>query len=123
MFHFEKNSRGSNPVLIVSPPELAGMTLESRLVSYDWENQFDVFQKVTRNGSFRPICTDAKNNLVPVSIHSGFCLFFFLSIVDFPHNTVSKIWTIRSETFYGSIQEHVYILNTRIPLRYARTGK
>lgn len=64
--------RGSNPVLIVSPPELAGMTLESRLVSYDWENQFDVFQKVTRNGSFRPICTDAKNNLVPVSIFIRF---------------------------------------------------
>lgn len=58
---------GSNPVLIASPPELAGMTLESRLISYDWENQFDVFQKVTRNGSLRPICFDAKNNVLQVS--------------------------------------------------------
>lgn len=42
------------------------MTLESRLISYDWENQFDVFQKVTRNGSLRPICFDAKNNVLQV---------------------------------------------------------
>ena len=59
--------RGSNPVLISSPPELAGMTLESRLVSYDWENQFDKFQQVTRRGSFKPLCWGAKNHLVPVS--------------------------------------------------------
>ncbi|XP_037025440.1 MOXD1 homolog 2-like isoform X3 [Bradysia coprophila] len=56
--------RDSNPVLIASPTELAGMTLESRLISYDWENQFDKFQKVTRSGSFRPICLDARNNVL-----------------------------------------------------------
>lgn len=59
--------RESTPVLIASPPELAGMTLESRLVSYDWDLQFDSFQKVTRSGSFRAVCIDAKNMVLPVS--------------------------------------------------------
>lgn len=60
-------------MLIASPTELAGMTLESRLISYDWENQFDKFQKVTRSGSFRPICLDARNIVVTVS-------FFFVVV-------------------------------------------
>lgn len=60
-------NRGSNPVLIALPAEMAGMTLESRLVSYDWKNQFDSFQQVTRQGSFKAICWDAKNTLIPVS--------------------------------------------------------
>ncbi|KAJ6646317.1 MOXD1 like 2 [Pseudolycoriella hygida] len=59
---------GSNPVLIASPPELAGMTLESRLVTYDWKNQFKSFQQVTRRGSFKAICWDAKNILIPVKV-------------------------------------------------------
>lgn len=63
----KKINSGSNPVLIASPPELAGMTLESRLVSYDWKNQFNSFQQVTRRGSFKAICWDAKNVLIPVS--------------------------------------------------------
>jgi len=54
-------------VLISSPPELAGMTLEARLISYDWENQFGEFQEATRKGSFKPICWGAKNHVVPVS--------------------------------------------------------
>lgn len=64
---FSSCCSGSNPVLIASPPELAGMTLESRLVSYDWKNQFDSFQQVTRSGSFKAICWDAKNAMIPVS--------------------------------------------------------
>jgi len=36
-------SPGSSPVRIKSPPELADMTLENRLVTYDWENQFKSF--------------------------------------------------------------------------------
>lgn len=71
------NCRDSNPVLILKPAELAGMSLENRLTSYDWQSQFDVFQRVTRNGSFRPICLDAKNNMVTVStntkIHKNIC--------------------------------------------------
>lgn len=43
------------------------MTLESRLVTYDWKNQFDAFQQVTQHGSFKAICWDAKNTLMPVS--------------------------------------------------------
>lgn len=64
------NCRDSNPVLILKPAELAGMSLENRLTSYDWQSQFDVFQRVTRNGSFRPICLDAKNNMLAVSIQN-----------------------------------------------------
>jgi hypothetical protein len=60
-------SRGSNPVRIKSPPELADMTLESRLVTYDWENHFRSFQEATRKGSFKPLCRMKKPTTVPVS--------------------------------------------------------
>ncbi|XP_053685805.1 MOXD1 homolog 2-like [Sabethes cyaneus] len=52
---------GSNPVRIASPAELSGMTLETRLISYDWRNNFKSFQYVTRKGSFKPLCWSAKN--------------------------------------------------------------
>lgn len=58
---------GSNPVRIGSPSELAGMTLETRLISYDWENNFKSFQYVTRKGSFKPLCWSAKNQPLPGS--------------------------------------------------------
>lgn len=76
LFSMPFNCRDSNPVLILKPAELAGMSLENRLTSYDWQSQFDVFQRVTRNGSFRPICLDAKNNMLAVStckIYKTFC--------------------------------------------------
>lgn len=60
--------RGSNPVLIALPPELAGMSLESRLISYNWKQNFNSFQQVTRNGSFKAICWDARNVVIPVSL-------------------------------------------------------
>lgn len=44
------------------------MSLETRLISYDWENEFDAFQKVTKSGTFRVICADAKRIDVPVSL-------------------------------------------------------
>ncbi|XP_050302143.1 MOXD1 homolog 2 [Anthonomus grandis grandis] len=58
-------SPGSNPVRIASPPELAGMSLESRLVSYDWDNQFESFQEATMMGSFKPICWTSQLTLLP----------------------------------------------------------
>lgn len=58
---------GSNPVRIAAPPELAGMTLESRLVSYDWDNQFHSFQEATTKGSFKPLCWTTQSTLLPVS--------------------------------------------------------
>ena len=58
---------GSNPVLISLPAALTGMKLETRLVTYDWKNQFKNFQAITRRGSFRPLCWSAKNTKVPVS--------------------------------------------------------
>lgn len=74
MFLFLFFCSDSNPVLISSPPELAGMTLEARLISYDWENQFGEFQEATRKGSFKPICWGAKNHVVPVSKQLRFML-------------------------------------------------
>ncbi|XP_069693146.1 MOXD1 homolog 2-like [Periplaneta americana] len=56
---------GSSPVRIKSPPELADMTLESRLVTYDWENHFRSFQEATHKGSFKPLCWMKKPTFVP----------------------------------------------------------
>uniref|UniRef100_A0A1A9ZTT9 DOMON domain-containing protein n=3 Tax=Glossina TaxID=44049 RepID=A0A1A9ZTT9_GLOPL len=61
----EQLATDSNPVLISAPPELAGMTLEVRLLSYDWRNQFNEFQEATRRGSFKPLCWGVKNRVVP----------------------------------------------------------
>ncbi|XP_036325473.1 MOXD1 homolog 2 isoform X2 [Rhagoletis pomonella] len=61
----EELATDSNPVLISLPPELAGMTLEARLISYDWQNHFDEFQVATRSGSFKPLCWGAKNHVIP----------------------------------------------------------
>ncbi|EFA04095.2 MOXD1 homolog 2 [Tribolium castaneum] len=58
-------SPGSNPVRIAAPPELAGMTLESRLVSYDWDNHFHNFQEATMKGSFKPLCRTAQSTILP----------------------------------------------------------
>lgn len=71
---------GSNPVKIAAPPELAGMTLETRLVSYDWDNQFRSFQEATMRGSFKPICWTSQMTLLPVS---DFKLLFHSLTVEF----------------------------------------
>lgn len=55
-------------MLIASPPELAGTTLESRLLTYDWANQFESFQATTQKGSFKPMCWSATNSFITVSI-------------------------------------------------------
>lgn len=64
---------GSNPVQIASPPELAGMSLETRLTSYDWDTNFATFQRVTQKGSFKPLCLNAKGTELQVRV------FLFLS--------------------------------------------
>ncbi|XP_015434630.1 PREDICTED: MOXD1 homolog 2 [Dufourea novaeangliae] len=56
-------AKNSTPVRIQEPPELAGMTLEDRLVSYDWENNFQNFQEATRGGTFKPLCSTSKGPL------------------------------------------------------------
>lgn len=72
-FCFHPNS-GSNPVVIASPPDLAGMTLEERLLTYDWSTQFKTFQKVTQKGSFKVHCVGASEN--PIQVSEEFFLFF-----------------------------------------------
>uniref|UniRef100_A0A182M269 Copper type II ascorbate-dependent monooxygenase C-terminal domain-containing protein n=1 Tax=Anopheles culicifacies TaxID=139723 RepID=A0A182M269_9DIPT len=63
----EELASGTNPVVIASPAELAGMTLERRLTSYDWENQFESFQDATRQGSFKPLCWTPTNTMLPMA--------------------------------------------------------
>ncbi|XP_059472365.1 MOXD1 homolog 2-like [Neocloeon triangulifer] len=52
---------GSNPVKIKSPTDIANMTLEHRLLSYDWKNNFHHFQEATHSGSFKPLCWHSAN--------------------------------------------------------------
>ncbi|XP_058831932.1 MOXD1 homolog 2-like [Topomyia yanbarensis] len=56
---------GANPIRIASPPEIAGMTLEERLLSYDWRVNFNAFQYVIRKGAFKPLCWSARNTPIP----------------------------------------------------------
>lgn len=44
------------------------MTLETRLITYDWEKHFGSFQEATRRGSFKPLCWAKKPVLLPVGI-------------------------------------------------------
>lgn len=46
----------SDPVVISLPAELQGMTLEERLLTYDWEKQFEAFQDITLKGAFKAAC-------------------------------------------------------------------
>ena len=45
---------------IQEPADLAGMTLEERLLSYDWQSSFQSFQDATRRGTFKPLCSNSK---------------------------------------------------------------
>ena len=58
---------GSNPVKIIKPEDLAGMTLEERLVSFKWDIDFKDFQQSMLNGSHQPICWNAQNSRIAVS--------------------------------------------------------
>ncbi|XP_053994573.1 MOXD1 homolog 2 isoform X1 [Hylaeus volcanicus] len=59
----QKLKQGSTPVEIEEPSNLAGMTLEDRLVSYNWNTNFQSFQKVTREGTLKPLCSTIKGPL------------------------------------------------------------
>jgi hypothetical protein len=48
-------------VKIKSPLEIANTTLENRLLSYDWKNNFQHFQQATHAGSFKPLCWHSAN--------------------------------------------------------------
>ncbi|CAK9815881.1 MOXD1 homolog 2 [Anthophora quadrimaculata] len=47
---------GSSPLKIQEPQKLAGMTLEERLMTYDWGTSFQSFQEATRGGTNKPLC-------------------------------------------------------------------
>lgn len=48
---------------IQEPPDLFGITLENRLLFYDWEKKFQSFQEVTRGGTFKPLCSTSQGPL------------------------------------------------------------
>lgn len=68
----------SQPVLIALPKALRGMSLEDRLLSYDWKTQFDNFQRVMRSGSFQAVCLDAQNSVLAVSARPIDTQLFFI---------------------------------------------
>nr|XP_053650331.1 DBH-like monooxygenase protein 1 [Cherax quadricarinatus] len=61
----EELSANSDPIKIRRPIELAGKSLEWRLMNYDWKNQFDYFQETTHSGTFNPICWRRGESLIP----------------------------------------------------------
>ncbi|XP_069156757.1 DBH-like monooxygenase protein 1 [Procambarus clarkii] len=61
----EELSANSDPIKIRRPIELAGKSLEWRLMNYDWKNQFDYFQQTTHSGTFNPICWRRGESLIP----------------------------------------------------------
>ncbi|XP_034935719.1 MOXD1 homolog 2 isoform X2 [Chelonus insularis] len=61
----QKLKQGASPVIIEAPEELAGMTLEERLVHYNWETSFQSFQEATHRGTFKPLCWDSKGGIIP----------------------------------------------------------
>ncbi|XP_043278026.1 MOXD1 homolog 2 [Venturia canescens] len=61
----QKLSQGMAPVIIEEPPELAGMTLEERLTSYNWQESFQSFREATHRGTFKPLCSSTKGELLP----------------------------------------------------------
>ncbi|OXU30637.1 hypothetical protein TSAR_003426, partial [Trichomalopsis sarcophagae] len=64
---------GPSPLKIMSPPELRGMTLEERLVTYDWQSNFQTFADATRQGTFKPLCSNTKGTILPeTSIESHY---------------------------------------------------
>ncbi|XP_076232558.1 DBH like monooxygenase olf413 isoform X2 [Calliopsis andreniformis] len=53
----------SSPVRIQEPQNLKGKTLEERLMTYDWETNFQSFQEATRRGTFKPLCSTSQGAL------------------------------------------------------------
>ncbi|XP_042882375.1 MOXD1 homolog 2-like [Penaeus japonicus] len=58
-------SADSDPIKIRRPIELAGKTLEWRLLNYDWKNQFEYFQAATHTGTINPMCWRRGESLLP----------------------------------------------------------
>ncbi|XP_011297575.1 MOXD1 homolog 2 [Fopius arisanus] len=61
----QKLKQGATPVIIEAPADLAGMTLEERLMRYNWETSFQSFQEATHRGTFKPLCWNRKGELLP----------------------------------------------------------
>ncbi|KAF2361340.1 Copper type II ascorbate-dependent monooxygenase C-terminal [Trinorchestia longiramus] len=77
----EELSHDSDIIKIRKPLELAGKTLEWRLVNYDWEFQFENFQRTTHTGTFNPMCHSRGHSLLPT-----------LEEVDYEYPNISEPW-------------------------------
>ncbi|XP_063706695.1 MOXD1 homolog 2 [Culicoides brevitarsis] len=101
----EELAVGSNPVQIALPQKLAGMSLETRLTTYDWDTNFEMFQRVTRMGSFKPMCMNAKGAELPGT----------RELESFSPN-ISKTWRLPptcSFKYYGSNNKIHSMYNNR----------
>lgn len=55
------------------------MALEARLLSYDWTNNFEIFQNITKRGSFMATCTSSYNTSFSVSNKSIYSIIKSIS--------------------------------------------
>lgn len=76
------------------------MSLETRLLTYDWRHHFPEFQLATQRGSFRPRCWNANYNFLPVS-HVMFFFYFSLLFTHHYHNNISVYKIIIVQVIYG----------------------
>ncbi|CAL4069816.1 unnamed protein product, partial [Meganyctiphanes norvegica] len=74
-------SRKSQPIKISRPTELAGKTLEWRLLNYNWKDQFQYFQEATSTGTFNPMCWRRGHTLIPD-----------IEKLDYKYPNVSEPW-------------------------------
>ncbi|CAL4135338.1 unnamed protein product, partial [Meganyctiphanes norvegica] len=60
----EELASGTDPIKIRRPFELAGKTLEWRLLNYNWKEQFQYFQHATETGTFSPTCLSRGHTII-----------------------------------------------------------
>ncbi|XP_020714773.1 MOXD1 homolog 2 isoform X2 [Ceratitis capitata] len=95
----------SDPVVISLPPELKGMTLETRLLTYDWENQFKAFQDLTLKGAFKAQCQNEESSVSNISS----------TFISWPANITEvfeapKLCTMKPPSSTKSEQSDLYVV-------------
>lgn len=112
---------GSNPVQIALPADLAGMSLETRLTTYDWDTNFELFQRVTRKGSFKPMCMNAKGSELTVSVQSFIrCILRMVltsCVIYFRAHVSSKV-LVQIFQKHGDNRPHVVLSTTAAIIKF-----
>ncbi|CAL4099780.1 unnamed protein product, partial [Meganyctiphanes norvegica] len=70
------------PIKIRQPIELAGKTLEWRLMNYNWNQNFEYFQQTTSTGTFNAMCHRRGESILPE-----------LEKRDYEYPNITKPWS------------------------------